>query len=143
MKDLEKAQSVLEEENCTCVLCRQEVIYTSQRRGVAPLLQLLDDGADVAGAAAADRVVGKATAFLYSLLGVQAVYARVMSVPASQVLERFGIRASWGTLVDGIQNRQKNGPCPMEYATRNCTTPEEALQAVRKTLETLRQKENS
>ncbi len=142
MKDLEQAKCVLEEESCTCVLCREKVIYKSHRRGVVPLLQLLDEGTDVTGATAADRVVGKATAFLYGLLGVKAVYARIMSVPAAQVLERFGIKASWDELTDGIQNRQKDGPCPMEYATRNSATPEEALLAIRQTLARLQQKEN-
>ena len=63
----------------------------------------------------------------------------VISRPATQVLENQGIPAHWDTLVEGIQNRQKNGPCPMEHATRNCTTPEEALAAIRQTLEALRQ----
>ena len=132
--DLDQARQLLDAEDYTCVLCRNVQTYTSQRRGVAPLLGWLDEGANLAGFSAADRVVGRATAFLYHLLGVKAVYARVMSRPAAQVLEQYGIPASWDTLVDAIENRQKNGPCPMEYATRNCSTPEEALAAIRTAL---------
>ena len=136
-KDLTKAKAVLEEQNCTCVLCREDRIYTSTRRGVAPLLGWLDTGADLNGFSAADRVVGKATAYLYCLLGVKEVYARVMSKPAVEVLRRYNIPAGYDTLVEGIENRQKTGPCPMEYATRNSTTPAEALAAVREALKHL------
>ena len=136
-KDMTKAKAVLEEQNCTCVLCREDRIYTSTRRGVAPLLGWLDAGTDLTGFSAADRVVGKATAYLYCLLGVKEVYARVMSKPAVEVLRRYNIPAGYDTLVEGIENRQKAGPCPMEYATRNCTTPAEALAAVREALKHL------
>ena len=138
MRQLERAKAILTEENCTCVLCGDTAIYKSDRRGVAPLLQLLEDGVQAAGFSAADRVVGKATAFLYCLLGVKEVYAHVMSRPAEAVLKQAGVAASWGQLVEGIQNRQKNGPCPMEHATRDCKTAEEALAAIRRTLESLR-----
>ena len=138
MEDLQRAKACLEEENRTCVLCKNDIFYKSDSRGVAPLLQWLDAGIDGAGFSAADRVVGKATAFIYCLLGVRAVYARVMSKPAAQVLEKAGIAASWEDLTEGIQNRQKDGPCPMEAATRTIDNPREALIAIRTTLERLR-----
>ena len=136
-KDLALAKQLLTTEEHTCVLCRGQHIYTSTRRGVAPLLGWLDAGTDLTGFSAADRVVGKATAYLYCLLGVKEVYARVMSKPAVEVLLRYNIPASYDTLVEGIENRQKTGPCPMEYATRNSTTPAEALAAVREALKHL------
>ena len=132
------AKAILERENCTCVIFGEGSVYKSDRRGVAPLLELLDNGTRVTGFSAADRVVGKATAFLYCLLGVKTVYAKVMSKPAAEVLTKMGIAHSWDTLVEGIQNRQKNGPCPMEHATRDCQTPQQALTAIRQTLENLR-----
>ena len=137
--DLALAKHLLTTEDHTCVLCREDQIYTSTRRGVAPLLNWLDSGTDLRDFSAADRVIGKATAYLYCLLGVKEVFARVMSKPAMEVLLSYNIPASYDTLVDGIENRQKTGPCPMEHATRNCTTPEEALTAVRETLKRLQQ----
>lgn len=136
-KDLQQARYLLDTHNYTCVLCRNSAVYTSDRRGVAPLLGWLNEGADLRSFAAADRVVGKATAFLYCLLGVKSVYARVMSRPAQQVLSQHNIPASYDTLVDAIENRAKTGPCPMEQATRNSATPEEALAAIRETLKRL------
>ena len=138
MEDLEQAKAILESEGCTCVLCGDGQVYKSDRRGVAPLLELLDSGPAVAGFSAADRVVGKATAFLYCLLGVKQIYAGVMSEPAQKVLDEAHISHSCGQLVPGIRNRQKNGPCPMEHATGDCTTPEQALAAIRETLKLLK-----
>ena len=137
MTQLEQAKAILTEENCTCVLCGGAQVYKSDRRGVAPLLQFLEEGVQAEGFSAADRVVGKATAYLYCLLGVKEVYAQVMSVPAETVLKRASVAVSYGQLVEGIQNRQQNGPCPMEYATRNCETAQEALAAIYATLERL------
>lgn len=134
MNDLEQAKSRLQAENLTCVICGGDRLYTSCQRGVAPLLQLLDAGQNMAGCAAADRVVGKATAFLYCLLGVRAVYAHVMSQPAREVLAQAGIPAEYGTLVPGIRNRRNDGPCPMEEATAVCTEPLQALRAIRQRL---------
>lgn len=140
MTDLERAKKILQQTDSTCVLCGGEMVHQSNRRGVAPLLELVDNETDVQGFCAADRVVGKATAFLYCRLGVRAVHARVMSRPAAQVLQEAGIDATWDILVDGIQNRQKNGPCPMEHATADCQTPEQALEAIRLTLKQLSQR---
>ena len=137
MTQWEQAKNILDAEACTCVLCGGQTVYKSQRRGVAPLLQFLDEGVQAQGFSAADRVVGKATAYLYCLLGVKEVYAHVMSVPAEQVLKDAGITADYGQLVEGIRNRQQNGPCPMEYATRNSANAQEALAAIRTTLRAL------
>lgn len=138
MNDLEKAKALLQQDT-TCVLYRDGKVYTSHHRGVAPLLTWLDSGIDVRGYSAADRVVGKATAFLYCLLGVTAVYARVMSEPALRVLTQGGICAQYDVLVTGIQNRAKDGPCPLEYATSRLSDAAEALEAIRSTLDSLRQ----
>lgn len=141
MEQLRKAKEILDAQDLTCVLCGDSATYTSCRRGAAPLLAWLDAGTDVRCFSAADRVVGKATAFLYCLLGVKAVYARVMSKPALEVLTQAGICAQYDTLVDGIQNRSKTGPCPLEHATREITDAHAALAAIRATLEALRKTE--
>lgn len=137
MEHLRKAKEILDTQGLTCVLCGDCGTYTSCRRGAAPLLQWLDAGTDVRGFSAADRVVGKATAFLYCLLGVRAVYARVMSRPALEVLTQADICAQYDTLVDGIQNRAKDGPCPLEHATKDITDADAALTAIRATLDAL------
>ena len=125
------AKDMLQKEGFTCVLCRGDQIVTSHHRGVRPLMDCLDSGRDFSGFFAADKVVGRATAFLYCLLGVRQIYAQVLSKGAQQVLEEYGIPCFYDCLVPGIRNRNDTGPCPMEAATSNSTTPREALVAIR------------
>ena len=138
MKDLQKAKEILINGGHTCVLCSGERICTSDLRGVRPLLQWLDSGEDFSGFHAADKVVGRATAMLYCLLGVKGVHAGVMSEGAVQVLENHGIYAEYDRKADYIQNRAGTGQCPMEAAVAGMNDPQEGLQAVRQTLERLK-----
>ena len=131
MIDMENAQRLLKEGGYTCVACRDGVVYTATRRGVRPLLNWLDEGVDLMGAAVADKVVGRGAAFLYRLLGVRSVYGGVMSVAAVKVLRAGGIEAQWALLAEGIRNRNNTGPCPIEYSTAVTEDPEEALMIIR------------
>jgi hypothetical protein len=133
--DLSIAREHLNSGDYTCVIRKDDVEYTSLERGVKPLVRWLTEGTDLRGFSAADKVVGKATAYLYCLLGVKEVYAHVMSRAAAQALEENGITPSQGKLVDNIINRQGNGICPFEAAVWDIHTPEEALPAIRAKME--------
>lgn len=137
MHDLEFARTLLEKENYTCVICRDNDIIIDRRRGVKPLMELLESGKDLHGYSAADKVVGKAAAFLYCLLGVNALHAGVISQPALAVLESAGIQVEYGTLVPAIRNRAGDGFCPMETAVWDLTDPALAPDAIRETLKKL------
>ena len=137
MHDLKTARSLLEKENYTCVLCRGDDTVTDSRRGVKPLLELLESGRTFAGYSAADKVVGKAAAFLYCLLGVTALHAGVISQPALAVLENAGITVRYDTLVPAIRNRTNTGFCPMETAVWALTDPALAPDAIRNALKNL------
>ena len=136
--NLEKAKMLLVKTDSTCVLCNGEIILTDKRRGVRPLLDLLEGDANVAGFAAADKVVGKAAAYLYCLLNIKCLYAQVISQPALDVLTKTGIQIEYSQLVPAIQNRTKDGFCPMESAVLKINTPEEALRAIYDALEQLK-----
>ena len=128
--NLEKAKMLLSKTDCTCVLCNGDIILTDNRRGVRPLLDLLETNSDVAGFSVADKVVGKAAAYLYCLLNIKCLYAHVVSQPALDVLAKTDITVEYGQLVPAIQNRTKDGFCPMESAVLNIHSPEEALPAI-------------
>lgn len=121
MRELQRAMARLEEGNFTLVITNGVHTLESRERGVAPLLALLERGALPADCVAADRVVGKAAAFLYVLLRVRAVHARVMSEPAAAVLDRYGIAWQADEVVAAIRNRVGTGFCPMESAVLDVT----------------------
>lgn len=133
MENLLKARSLLESGAYTCVVCKDDSVYTTSHRGVAPLLNWLDTGTDLVGFSAADRVVGRGAAFLYCLLGVKEVHAQVMSDPAAEVLRSYGIGASADAFVPCIINRAGTGPCPFEAAVMDIQDAEKALEAIRNT----------
>ena len=138
-KNTEQALGLLDALGYTCVVCKENTVFTATDRGVKPLLNWLDSGLDLCGFCAADKVVGRATAFLYCLLGVEEVYAHVISRPAVQVLEAHGISVQAGKLVDGIINRKGTGPCPFEEAVMDIRDASEALEAIRRRLVTMRE----
>ncbi len=138
MSCIEKARNILDSTECTCVFCNDQDILTDTRRGVKPLLDLLENKKDMTTYDAADKVVGKAAAYLYCLLKIRSLYAAVISRSALAVLEQHRIPVSYGTLVPAIRNRANDGPCPMEHAVWEIDDPEEALQAIYKTLEALK-----
>lgn len=129
--DWERAAGLLAARGYTCVLCKGEKVYTSTARGVGPLIRWLDEKTDLNGFCAADKVVGKAAAALYVLLGVAAVYAPVMSGMAVQMLEEHGIEVRYDQCVRAVRNSTDTGPCPMEEAVRYLESPREALAAIR------------
>lgn len=130
IQNLEKAKELLQTGSYTCVLCREEICHTSASRGVKPLVQWLQSGMDLSGFSAADRVVGRATAFLYLLLGIRCVYAQVISKPALAVFQDHGIAVSYGQLVENIINRRGDGLCPFEAAVLSIAEPQAAHIAI-------------
>ncbi len=128
--DEEKARTILASQDYTCVLCRDGQIHTTTLRGVKPLVSWLESGMDFSGFRAADKVVGKATAYLYQLLGAHSVHGQVMSESALAVLNQAGIAVTYEKLVPNIINRKGDGICPFEEAVLEIHTPEEAKTAI-------------
>ena len=137
---ISRAQQLLFDNGYTCVVIKDEFCFTSQQRGVKPLLELLDNKICVSGGIAADKVVGKAAAFLYALLGVKEIYASVLSELALDILQKNGISVEYGELVPMIKSRDGKGFCPMEQATLNVDDKYIALEVIKDTLNNLAQK---
>ncbi len=134
-QDLIKARQLLETGGYTCVLCRGDTVLTDARRGIRPLLNFYRSAQDLQDFSAADKVVGKAAAFLYRLMGVRALYAGVISTPALEVLS--GVPVEFATETPAIKNHAQTGLCPMETAVWDLDDPLDALAAIEKTLSQL------
>lgn len=126
--DLDLARALLiANKDATLVAVRGDEVHISRERGVKPLLQLVKDGRSLRGFSVADKVVGKAPALLYAVLGPDAVFSPVMSWTGRAVLLASGIATSYDTLVRHIQNRANNGQCPMDSSVTNVWEPYEAV----------------
>ena len=138
MNDLENARARLQKENLSVVLCKGDTVYSSDKRGVSPMLDFLASGADLRGFSAADKIVGKAAALLFVRAGVKEVWGEVMSQKALPVFEAHGIAYAYGTLTEQIVNRMGTGSCPMELTVAEIDSPDEAETALRNKLAALR-----
>lgn len=121
----------------TCFISANGEEYSSKQRGVRPLLDFLQSGKDFLGGIAADKTVGAGAAHLYVLLGIQAVWAKVVSEPALVILKENGISVFYETLVPHIINRQGTGMCPIESTVYALKSSTEAYQRILEKLEQL------
>ncbi len=130
MKELEIAKEYLSSGEYTCVLVQNEQVRHTSLRGVKPLVEWLQEANDCVGGCAADKVVGRAAAFLYVLMGVEGVYAQVISIPALNVLKDNGIYVEYGSLAEHIINRRGDGICPFEEAVLQVDKAEQAYDVI-------------
>ena len=156
--DLELAKEELARPGVTFAVALGGVVASSEERGVRPLLAFFDDTRSAAkddarsaakedscpgtatehysgrgilsGATCADKVVGKAPALLYVLLGVKHVYARVTTRDAVRILNGAGIKFDFDNCEDAIMNDEKTDTCPMEKLVADTDDPGEALRLI-------------
>ena len=130
-KDFQKAKEEFNTGKYTLVICKDEDIIKSDITGIRPLMNLIDTKKDYKDYSAADKIVGRAAAFLYSLLHIKNLYGEVMSKGAIEILKNAGIYYEYKTLTDFIENRTKTGICPMDEAVKNIDNPIDACEAIR------------
>ena len=140
MSDIEKAKKLLSGGNFTCVLCKGDTSYTSTGKGVSPMLTFLENGTELRGFSAADKIVGKAAAMLFVCAGVTEVFAEVMSKAAVNYLNERGIACSHGVLTDNIINRKGDGLCPMELAVIDIEDEKLGFSAIKNRFDEIRRK---
>ncbi len=130
-KDFQKAKEEYNSGKYTLVICKDEDIIKSDVTGIRPVMTLIDSKKDYKGYSAADKIVGRAAAFLYTLLQVKNLYGETMSKGAVEILKNAGIYYEYKTLTDYIENRQKTGMCPMDEAVKDIDNPKDAYEAIR------------
>ncbi len=135
--DLTQAKDLLKTGAYTCVLCHDTDLCTSALRGVKPLVVWYHAGREFSRYAAADKVVGRATAFLYLLLGVRELYAAVISRSAYDLLTDNGVEVYADKQVPHIINRAGDGICPFEEAVLHIDDPATAYTAILRKMEEL------
>lgn len=103
-------------------------IFAARGTSVRPLYRIFAaHRGELAGAAAADRIIGRAAASLLCAAGVTEAYAFVASEGGFALLERHGIKAGTARTVPYIENRAGNGMCPMEAAVEGVDDIEECV----------------
>lgn len=113
-QDTVTAAKLLYEHQASFVLCKGKTTVIETEAGLGPLFSVLKKGENFGGFCAADKIVGKAAAFLYVRLGVREVYAPIMSDAGIYTLARHGIYPICERSVVDILNRAGTSICPIE-----------------------------
>ena len=131
MLPLEQAKSLLLTSASTIAVVSNGEVFTSQERGVKPLLHLLTEKKGfLKGASVADKVIGKAAALLMVLGEIKEVHTLIISEPAIKVFEKYNISYFYDKKVDRIVNRTGDGLCPMETLCLDVEEPKEAFEKI-------------
>lgn len=129
MNDLDKAKKELKDD-ITCVIVKGDNIYTSKDSSIRPLLNLINEGKDLNGYSLADKVIGKAQAYLCIKAGIKSVFTYNMSKEAIKLLDKYNIKYEYITLVDNILNNKGDDVCPMEKKVKDINNVELAYIAL-------------
>ncbi|NLY18037.1 MAG: DUF1893 domain-containing protein [Clostridiaceae bacterium] len=133
MEGIELAKKILMDNNYTCVAVQgKDVVLTSFERGVKPLIQLYETKKDsYESLYLADKVIGKAAAYLAVLCGITSIYTNVVSEEAKKVLRTYNIPVSYELEVPFIVNRRGDGKCPMEELSEGVNEPLEMYHRIK------------
>lgn len=119
---------ILHSEGCSCVIFSHGELIKCHRRGVADLFYMLHDRPDILkGSLIADKVIGKGAAALMLLGRAAGIYADVISQPALDLFESYGMKVSSAMCVPNIINRSGTGICPVESLCLEASTAGECL----------------
>lgn len=111
----EKIKIDIKSSEYSSIVVKGEQIFKSNKRGVAPILDLIDRNDDTLnGATAYDNVIGKAAAMLLIKYNVAQIYALIISDHACQLLDKYGVSYECEKKVPYIINRTGDGMCPLE-----------------------------
>ena len=118
----------------TLWVCRgDQIIFQSQKRGIAPLIEYIQKhGFSADEVTVCDRVVGNAAALLLKTACSNMVYSAVGSEIALKTLEKLSIPSFFIKVVPYIINRKGDGMCPFEKASIG-KSPDEFFEYLKRT----------
>jgi len=134
LADLDMARrTLMTTETVSAVLVKDaRILSMTMGQGVQPLIDLLHRAGETArGAALGDKIVGLAPAWLAIAHGIGAVFARTVSRPARELLEKHHVPLQFLDEVPWILSAGRKTLCPLEEALRSAGSLEEAVTVLR------------
>jgi hypothetical protein len=141
MQDLEIAKRKLNEGGLTLSIAKQgRIIYETGYHGISGFLNAIEKlHGELEGASVADKVAGKAVAFLCIYSKIRAVYASTLSRRARAMFEENEVHTEWEELVENILDKDRTMICPFEDAARDVRSPPDAYRRFKALQESLKQ----
>lgn len=136
MNDLEKAKQLLN--GHSIVLVKNEEVIIDDGKGISPMMKFIGENINLEGFSAADIVIGKAAAMLFTKAKIKAVYGNIMSIDAKNYLSNHNIECNYNQLVDNIINRMGTDICPMEKTVKDIDDYEVGYIALKQKIQEMR-----
>ena len=126
-------EQMVNSENNLMIFRDDTLVFESQGRGIAPLIEAIDTlgRENLSGVATADRVVGKAAALLNLYMGAVEVHAGVISSGAKALLSGHGVQYQFLEETDVVKAKDGVVFCPFEKLVWDVSDPEEAHALIR------------
>lgn len=122
--------ALLDSNGYSCVVRNRGITASYTQHGVRDLLALQDSDR-LSGAVMADKMVGRAAAWLLIAGKVREVYTHTVCTPAREMLENAGIVLHADNEVPYIVNKQGDGQCPLDSHLTEVTDLMAALDTIR------------
>jgi hypothetical protein len=124
--------AALEKQKLTLMVIKDgKVLFRSHKRGIHPLVDLLETSKDnLVGTTVVDRTVGIAAAKLLLWQHVQRIDARIASRRAQELMRHSGIELNCGELVAKLVNRETGELDPYETMSIKHDYPERFYRAL-------------
>jgi hypothetical protein len=129
LADLRYAKLELRQHNLNLVIVKNgNLVFKTRSPGIIGFLLAIEKvGADLVDASVADRIVGRAAAFLCAYAEIASVFAVTISAEGREVLKKSEIHCEYKHLVPHILNSTQTAICPFEELTSGLMDPEEAF----------------
>ncbi len=131
--DLRLAKLTLRKGNLNLVIVKKgTVVFDTDAHGISGFLLAIEKiGTELACSSVADRIVGRAAAFLCVYCEVASVFAVTLSEEGLQILRKYNVPCEYENLVPNILNYDGTEICPFEKLTANLATPKEAYKRLK------------
>jgi len=114
------------------IVGENKLAYCSQKRGLTPLLELLDNEPSMLeGAIVGDRIMGRAAAMLCIYAKVKAVFAMSISDEAMELLEKHNILATWQETVAYIVEKDLKSKYKLDVLVKDEEDPAVAAKMIK------------
>lgn len=124
---MEQLKQLLLSGHHALVVRHADVVKTFDDAGLRALVTLLTTSPQTLwGADVADKVVGRAAAALLIRGGIKRLYTPLISETAIRLLKNSTINFTYDASVPYIQNKARDGMCPMEALALRASDAEEA-----------------
>ena len=134
MSNIDTAKEEFSKDDYSFVIAGEGKIITNKEKGLKSVIDLIESGKDFSEYSLCDKITGRAAAFLYVLLGIEAVHAKKMAKLAVQILDRAEIEYSYDEMIETVLDAQMKEIDPVELSVLRSGSAIQAIEDIKKAI---------